>query len=76
MRTIDIEATQQAIRARREELGLSQQDVADALGISQQGVHDYETRLRAGVQARTLIQIADILECDCCDLVTLTEETK
>jgi len=76
MRTIDIEATQQAMRARREELGLSQQDVADRLGVPQQSVHDYETRLRAGVQARTLIQLADALECDCCDLVTLTEETK
>jgi len=76
MRTINIEATQRAIRARREELGLSQQDVADRLGVPQQSVHDYETRLRAGVQARTLIQLADALECEWHELPTLTEETE
>ena len=50
------------MRARRRELSMSQQEVADALGLSFQQIQKYE---RGGnrISASTLVEIAKLLRC-------------
>ena len=55
------------IRARRRQLGLSQQDLADALGLSYQQVQKYEKGV-SRIGAGRLQQLARILEVPVSDL--------
>lgn len=53
------------IRAIREALGMSREELGDRLGVSQQAVADFEsTEARGAIQLDTLKRVADALECD------------
>jgi transcriptional regulator with XRE-family HTH domain len=56
-----------AIRARRRILGLTQKDVADAVGVRFQQIQKYETGANK-VSASRLQSIAHALSCSVCDL--------
>lgn len=59
----------ESIKKRREELKLSQECVADRLGVSRQAVSKWETN-QSEPTAGNLIQLADILEISLSELVT------
>ena len=58
----------ESIKKRREELKLSQECVADRLGVSRQAVSKWETN-QSEPTAGNLIQLADILEISLSELV-------
>jgi len=62
----------QVIRERRRVLGVSQTDVAEAMGISFQQVQKYE-RGTNRVSFSALVKIADVLRCKTADLVSAVE---
>lgn len=53
----------EALKVRREELGLGQEALADTLGVSQQTVSRWETGLALPRPAR-VVQLADLLDLD------------
>jgi transcriptional regulator with XRE-family HTH domain len=64
----------QRIRQRRIMLGLTQQDVADHLGITYQQAHKYERALNR-VSAGRLYQFARVLQADPSEFFAPTETT-
>lgn len=53
----------QLIKFRRKEIGLTQQDLADVLGITYQQVQKYESGQNR-IRASMLVKIADVLKVD------------
>ena len=56
-----------AIRARREELGITQAQLAKGIGLTFQQIQKYEKGVNR-VAASTLVRVADVLECHVSDL--------
>lgn len=53
------------IRAIRDALGMSREELGDRLGVSQQAVAEFEaSEIRGGIQLDTLKRVAEGLECD------------
>lgn len=73
MRTINLKATGERIRAKRKALGLTMQDVIDRLYLgSLTAVWKWEK----GICLPTLdnlVNLADILDCEPMDLIVVTE---
>lgn len=53
------------IRAIRDALGMSREELGDRLGVSQQAVAEFEaSEIRGAIQLDTLKRVAESLECD------------
>ena len=62
------------LKAKRLEKGMTQDDVANAIGMSRQAVHYYENELREPTLA-TLQNLAEVLDCTVDQLIADSEET-